>query len=467
VTETGTAPGKMRLHPATPLLRGFRMFAVVVAAISWQGYAQLGFLRWLGLVAVLLVVVLAIAAVSWLVTGYQIVGRELRVSEGLLWRRTRAIPLERLQAVDVVRPLLARLLGVAELRLEVVGAHKTEAPLAYLSLRDAERLRVYLLALSAGVRDAAATGAGIEAAEPAPAPVGERLVHTVDNRRVLLAQLLTPHALTLPVFLLLTVLPYAQERRWSFVAVGSLLTAVVGVVQVPARRVLDEWHFRIGADADGLRLHHGLLDTRNQTVPPQRVQAIEVLWPLLWRMVGWVRARIDVAGYGAHDRGAGIRAGVLLPVADPETARRVAYEVLGVDVAALPLAPPPKRARWLAPLRWPHLGFGVTDTVVATSDGWPGRRLAVVPLTRVQSVRVVQGPVQRALGLATVHVDTAGALHAVGDHRDAAEAYSLAAALASASRSARAAERSAAGWPAVRAPHQRSTAPTRSQVNPT
>jgi putative membrane protein len=273
--------------------------------------------------------------------------------------------------------------------------------------------------------------------------VPERLVHAVDNRQVLLGQLLTPHAWTLPVFLVLTVVPFAQERHWSFVAVGSLLTAVVSVVQVPARRVLDEWHFRIGADPTGLRLHHGLLDTRNQTVPPQRVQAIEVVWPLLWRLAGWLRARIDVAGYGQHDRGAGIRAGILLPVADAETTRRVVGEVLGVDLAALPLAPAPPRARWLAPLRWPRLGFGATDTVVAASDGWPSRRLVVVPLSRIQSVRVVQGPLERLLRLATVHVDIAGALHAVGEHRDSEEAYRLADALAAASRAARAAERAA------------------------
>ena len=49
-----------RLHPLTPLLKGARMLALGVAAISWQGYAGLGPLRWAVLVAVLLVVVLAV-----------------------------------------------------------------------------------------------------------------------------------------------------------------------------------------------------------------------------------------------------------------------------------------------------------------------------------------------------------------------------------------------------------------------
>jgi putative membrane protein len=61
-----------------------------------------------------------------------------------------------------------------------------------------------------------------------------------------------------------------------------------------------------------------------------------------------------------------------------------------------------------------------------------------VPLARIQSVRVTQGPVQRALALASVHIDTAGTLRLTGEHRDAAEAYAAAAAMADLSRAARA-----------------------------
>jgi putative membrane protein len=476
--------GRTRLHPLTPVLRGLRGLAIAVAVLSWRGYAELGIVRWTAVAAAVLVLAVAGAVVSWLVTGYQVTGRELRVTEGLLWRRTRTIPLERLQAVDVVRPVLARLAGLAELRLEVVGARRAEAPLAYLSAPDAARLRTHLLALAGPAATAApaltAPAGPLDPAgaltaqagplaptgqldpatgvlQPADAPAAERLVHAVDNRQLLLGQLLTPHLWILPVALALTVLPYVGERRWSFVAVGSLLTAVIGVVQVPARRILDDWHFRIGADHSGLRLHHGLLNTRNQTVPLQRVQAVDLTWPLLWRLPGWVSAHIDVAGYGQHDRDAGMRSGVLLPVADAPTARRVVVEVLGVDVTTLALAPPPARARWLAPLRQPVLGIGFTPDVVLSRDGWLRRRLVIASLARVQSVRVVQGPLQRLLRLATLHVDTAGALRVTGELRDADEAYALAATLAAASRAARA--RTAA--------YPRSASPTAANVTPT
>src|SRR5689334_4088409 len=127
------------------------------------------------------------SAVSWAVTGYELAGHELRVHEGLISRRTRSIPLERVQTVDLVRPLVPRLLGLAELRLEVVGAKKTEAPIAYLSVADAAQLRERLIALVAGTP--------VEAEAPSP----EHPLHAVDNRMLVTGQLLTPPAWSVPI----------------------------------------------------------------------------------------------------------------------------------------------------------------------------------------------------------------------------------------------------------------------------
>ena len=69
----------------------------------------------------------------------------------------------------------------------------------------------------------------------------------------------------------------------------------------------------------------------------------------------------------------------------------------------------------------------------------------MVPYARIQSVRVVQGPLQRRLRLATVYADTAGGRSAPPRDRDLAEAWSLAAELAERGRAARLARPTAAG----------------------
>ncbi len=458
---------RRRLHPLSPLLRGARVIVVIVAALSWQGLAQLGFLQALIVIGGVVAVALVLSWISWLVTGYHLRGPELRVYEGLLWRRTRSIPLERLQAVDVVRPLLARLTGLAELRIEVVGAGKTEAPLAFLTVEEARVLRDRLLSvarqagapaarLHPGATDATGTpvnaatsGAGmvsapVDGAAPAATPAAalqeatEERLHTVPTRDLVLAKLLTPQALLVPFGLVWPLLGFAFHPDLTVVGMAGTLTAVVGIALHPVRRFISEYGFTVGTVPDGLRLRHGLLETTSQTVPPQRVQAVGIIRPLLWRPMGWQRTRMDVAGYG-HQQDTQVRADTLLPLAEWDVTRSVVARVLpGLDLTALPLVPPPARAKWRVPLRRLVLAAGLTDTVFVTRAGLIARRLVLVPYARIQSIRIVQGPWQRKLNLANVYVDTAGGQTAVAEHRDVADAHRLVRELADRARAARA-----------------------------
>ena len=437
MTDPPHGEPRRRLHPLTPLLRGLRTFTVVVAAISLQGFAQLGL--WRGGFAVLLAVICALMLswVSWWFTGYQVVNRELRVYEGLLWRRSRAIALERVQSVEVVRPLLARLAGLAELRLEVVGAAKTEAPLAFLTVSQAYHLRDRLLRLSTGVDEgAAATAVASRAGLPA-----EQVLHRVAPKDLLGSQLLTPQAMFVPFALAASVFSFAVNPDLSLVGIVGAITATVGVALQPVRRVVADYGFTVASSHSGLRLRHGMLETRSQIVPPGRVQALAVTWPLLWRPMSWLRIRIDVAGYTGGD-GEQSGGGTLLPVADPATGKQVIWRVLpGVDVATLPLVAAPRRARLRVPLRQRVFAAGLGHDVFAVRSGLLTRELALVPYARIQSVRLVQGPWQRSLGLASVHADTAGgSVSAVARHRDLAEARQLAAELTERARRARGTE---------------------------
>ncbi|WP_326563240.1 PH domain-containing protein [Micromonospora sp. NBC_01796] len=437
------------MHPLSPLLHGANSLVVIVAALSWQTLGRVGLGWYAGMVTVLLLGAVVLSLVSWYNTGYHVVGRELRIHEGLLWRRTRAIPLERLQSVEVVRPLLAQLTGLAELRLEVVGGGKTEAPLAYVAVADAVALRERLLGLAA--RTPAPARPGVERVEsPAPVEMPRRHLHSVANRDLLISQLLTPQAMLLPFGVAFVVIQFLNEGSWSFIAVASTLTAMAGVLLQPLRRVLADWSFQlarddagggVGADRGGdgagrLRVRHGLLETRAQTVPLDRLQAVGATWPLLWRMKGWLRLRLEVAGFSV-EADANQRADQLLPVGDLRTGQMIMAEVLpGVDLG-VPLPPPPRRARWVHPLAQPVLGAGLTDRVFAVRSGLLTRQLVVVPYARIQSVRVVQGPLQRRLRLATVHADTAGGAGAAALDRDLAEAWALAAELTARARAAR------------------------------
>jgi putative membrane protein len=342
--------------------------------------------------------------------------------------------------VELVRSPLARLCGLAELRLEVVGAAKTEAPLAYLPVADATALRKRLLALAGGATE---PPAGVEAPEDdgaVPVAPSEQVLHRVNNNDLLVSQLLRPQWWFLPVAVAMPFVFFGLDGEMSFIGIASLLTAVFGVIAAPVRSILGDWNFTVATAPDGLRLRRGALETRSQTVPRGRVQAVGLQWPLLWRAKGWVRARIDVAGVAGGGAGEdNMRQGTLLPVGSVPVARSLVTETLPeFDLTSVVVRTVPARARWLVPLRKRVLGYALTDAAFVTQDGVFTRQLVVVPFARIQSVRLRQGPLQRWLGLASVYADTAGrSLSSVAEHRDLAEAHLLADQLSGRSRSAR------------------------------
>ena len=424
------AEGWSRLHPLTPLLRGGRLVLVVLALVGQQG------LRSASPEAVVVAlgagVPLAVLAgwLAWRRMRYRVTATELQVESGVFTTRSRRVPLARLQSVDVVRPLLARFLGLAELRMEVVGGGAgAEAPLSYLSEDDAEALRTRLLHLASGRLD------GEEAtAEPPP-----HVLVVVPAGPLVWSTLLGAPAQALAA--LLVVLAGVAAVDLSY-APGVLLAAaplLFGVGSFAVRRVLTEYGFTVAEAGDGLRLQQGLLDKRSSTIPPGRVQSIRVSQPLLWRPFDWVRVDVDVAGYGA---GGGaeqqLATGALLPVAPRSLAERLVARVLG---GPLPPAdvPAPPAARWRAPVLHRRLALGVDDRHVVAASGLATTTTDVVPLAKVQSLRLTQGPWQRRLGLSSVHVDTAGRRlpGAVALHRGELEGRVLLADLARRSRAAR------------------------------
>jgi putative membrane protein len=423
--------GWQRLHPLTPLMRGGRFLLVLAAVVGQQGLRQLDQINpvQVGL-AVLGATALAVLVgyVAWRRTRYRLTATELQVDSGVLTRRSRRVPLARLQSVDVVRPAIARVLGLAELRLEVVGGGShSEAPLAYLTEPHAQLLRGRMLALAAG-RD-----------EPVDAAaVPETVLVAVPTHVLLVSALLGPPLVATVILLLVLLVLLGLRDLDTLPVVLAVLPVYLGILSVAGKRVLAEYGFQVAETPDGLRLRHGLLDTRSQTIPTDRVQTVRLRQPLAWQPWGWVRVEVDVAGYSSRRGEEEAATNALLPVAPRALAEALVGRVLG---GPLPVAqaPVPHRARWRAPLSARRLRAGLDDRHLVTTHGVLTTTTDVVPLAKVQSLRVTSGPWQRRLRLATVHADTAGRRlpGAAAHHRDAAESQALLMELAARARTAR------------------------------
>ncbi|MFI9772013.1 PH domain-containing protein [Streptomyces sp. NPDC052415] len=415
-----------RLHPVTPLRRAWAPVAVVIGwAVHDPDQTQRQLTR-LTTTTLLLVIAVAVPAaalygfLTWWFTHFAVTESELRIRTGLLFRRTAHIRLERIQAIDVSQPLLARVAGVAKLKLDVVGADKKDE-LAFLGAEEARALRAELLARAAGFAPETAHEVG-------EAPARELL--RTPSRELALSLVLTgatwgtlAAALVVPPVLWL-----ATHSVWTVLAAALPLLGAAGANSVG--RFVAEYDWTVADSPDGLRIDRGLLDRVHETVPPGRVQTVRVVRPLLWRRRGWVRVELDVAGSSNS---------VLVPVAPREVAEAVIARVLpGVTVPPeSALSRSPRRARWCVPVWWRGYGLVVTDSVFAAHEGLLRPSLALVPHAKVQSVRLKQGPWQRALGLADVHVDTGADKTVTARLRDAEEAAALLGAQAERSRTGR------------------------------
>jgi len=339
---------------------------------------------------------------------------DFRMASGVVTRRERRLQLSRLQGVEVVQPLLARLFGMAEVSVEVAGAGDSRAVVRYVSLADATSLRNEVIARAAGLR-------------PDSGEAPEQPLVQVPAKDLIVSLLLRGSTVFLVALTAVIVVTTIVGAGWAGAA--FLLAGGVPLLMVVAE-FTRYYNFTVADSPDGLRLRSGLLQTQSQTIPPGRVQAVEFVQSMLWRRKDWVRVRLNVAGMKSgddQDSGQGNEM-VLLPVAPYDVAISVVQRVLpGVDARSIPLSPPPARARKRAWIQFRALGVGFDERVFVSARGKFVHRLTVVPHARTQSVRVTQGVWERSLGLATMHIDsTPGPVRAMALHRTAAEARALA-----------------------------------------
>jgi len=406
-----------RLHPLSPVVRGGRVtIAVLVVLLPSLIGAGSGRPPYeLGALALALLV----GVVSWLVTRWRIDGDDLQIETGLLRRRSLRFPLAQVQAIDVLQPGLARMFAVAELRLRMGGATGSTARLAYLSRTEAESLREQFLALARGAPAKTPEDA------PEPEPADEVVLAAVSPGRLVASILLSASGLSTIAVITGFVLGLALAPNVARAAIGGGgFAGWLAAGTVAWRRFNQEYNLTVAEAHDGLRLRGGLIALTAETIRPGRVQAVRMVEPFLWRRLGWCRLEVDLAGRQRRKGEAEETRGQLrtiLPVGSRALAEELLHRIL--DDVPQKHSRAPRRAAWKSPLRWRMLAWGRSERCVVTTSGRIRRVTSWVPLEKAQSLRRVQGPVQRALRLASVHVDVAGrGIHAVLRDRDAREA---------------------------------------------
>ena len=390
--------GWVRVHPASPWIKGWSLVAVFLfVALRDTGERLVGSLLGGGdaagepfemqalligggiLLGALLLLCLAFFF-SWWFTRFRVGEEEIELKQGWLFRSRRQMKYDRLQAVDLQYPLLARLFGLAAVKVEAADGGDTALELAYLRKAHAAEVRREILDRASGALvgparapervvgaagEPGVVGLGGEPGEapssqdrataPGPAPSARvrvrglladpqdegtvmlrvpagRLVGSVLLSDVVLGTLVVFGVLAAVVMGISEVLPGEATEAGQAGGLGLLLASGLPAAFSLAGAVWSGlnkgWGFTVRTSEDGLRLRYGLTETTSQTIPPGRVQGIHVIQPLAWRPFGWHKVKVSVAGYGLE--GAVKDRDVALPVGPWEDVLRV-LEVVAPD----------------------------------------------------------------------------------------------------------------------------------------
>ena len=429
-----------RLHPLTPVLQG----GVVLLGLAGAAFAALWetvILRTilvvagvedddegsdvayliadsLGFIALGAIVVLVVSAtVFWLQWRVHVVRMDddvLEIQKGVIAKSSRRARRDRINTIGVRRPLIPRLLGLAKLDVQAAG-NDANVVLAYLPYSVAQEVRREILQTP-----------GPSTKESEPQVVTREL--EVSLFRYLASLVVSVESVFFGAVLVGTTV--AALTTDELVAWLGPIATVFGYITFLADRFFRVGNFVIDSIEGDVRVSLGLLSTSVETIPPARIHALQISQPWPWKLLGWWRVDANLASTPGSQNKKTPAHTLLLPVATTiemlrmvdlclpglrdDSSRAQITAMLGSDskdwddhgVPEKSLVTASKRARYRIPLSAAVTGSAVVGEVVALRTGRWIAKLSLVPMARIQSSSVSQGPWHRALGLSSFALES-------------------------------------------------------------
>ncbi len=402
-----------------------------------------------------------VALWRYLTFRYRITGDSVVVDSGLLQRSRRQIPFSRIHNVAIHQSLLHRLFGVAEVRLESAGGDKPEAEMRVLQLADAVALEALVRRRGATPQaDVAATAGEEDGTLLLALPPAEVLrLGLISNRGMIV---LGGLAVTVSQFN--PQLPDDVSTRWGRTVSGffgshhfsiaeyalagaGLFLGFVVLLRLFSMllAVLQYWGFRLEEHGRRITVERGLLTRLRSSAPRRRIQAFTLQEGVLHRLFGRRTLEVDSAVAANRNERRGLRE--LAPIATPSACdglvRRLLPDATWPPARWRPLHP---RAWWrlslpgitfsllltavlcwrfgywgLVGLTWlpwalfvarqhaRRAGYAIDPRLVGMCTGWWSRQWRFAEIDKLQALQLRQSPLDRRLGMASLHLDTAGA----------------------------------------------------------
>ena len=307
---------------------------------------------------------------------FWVVSDELVVKEGLFNRTLRHVPFTRIQNVAFRQSLLHRLFGVVELSLESGAGTKPEAKLTVLTMTRAQQLE---REIRGGLSSTAPLEAGQNDSANTDIRAAAKLLHQVPLSDLIRLGLISNRGMvaigtafySLSQMKLLPTNVFNEMARWLKADVGVahgplfwLLSGIISLamILVVVRlasigiAVFSFYNFKLFAEADRLRVEHGLMTRQGGATKPSRIVCFLLRDGLLYRWFNRQSAEVVLPGNIAAEDGNKAPKGMryLSPMATPGDANALIALASGVSLNEIALQPLHPRA-WRRMVKWPLL----------------------------------------------------------------------------------------------------------------
>ena len=403
---------------------------------------------------------------AWMRFRYHVGEHDIRIEKGVLSRTARSIPYERIQDVSVEQKPLARMMGLAEVKFETGGGDGEDAKLSFVGVPQAEALRELVRVRKSGA--AVVDVVEDDAAETPPIfAMSRRRVFVLGlfSFSLFIFAIVGGAAQQLDFLL---PFDFWDIRAWVGVAqeggvdvdringvslaariilAGVALAALllVGFASGVIRTTLREHGFRLDRTAKGFRRRRGLLTLTDVMMPIHRVQAAIIDTGAIRKKWGWHALKFVSLAQDSKDESNYVAAPLatlaeIWPIAnaatitapDIDTPYRkgvggwwlsgflgiIPFIALGIAALIVFAGASPIQAANLLWLLFP-LGFifwfnrrnyrdAIDDRQIYMQRGWWQQQLKIAPQVKVQTAEIVQGPIARWQGLASLRFGISG-----------------------------------------------------------
>lgn len=292
-----------RQHPVaafTFILRTLREMIIPILVFFFLGQREDSPFFNIYVLLLMLAVLLLIGIVNWLRFTWRIENEELRIEEGLLVRKKKYLPSDRIQAIDISSGPIQRLFGLVRINVLTAGGSQKDAEIHALSHEDARAIQK---ALQGNGHPSGRTTA--DTSWP---------IYKLSKKRLLIAAS-TAGSFGIALSIVGTLMAHvnqavSEEQMIAFVEAYAQGLTVDFWITLALAAILIAWllslfgtmirfsGFTLTRNEHELQIRRGLFEKKQITLPYHRIQAVRVVEGIFRQPFGYAMLYVENAGFG-------------------------------------------------------------------------------------------------------------------------------------------------------------------------